>query len=181
MWLVVFVFWQDRQPDHSVVLFFPVIVFSSRNWCVRILTWQTVIWDLFQPLVRRLYLFFWVVIFSGGSKNIAGQTTVPFFFWVLIFSSRNWCSYFDTSTNYGTYIRPEKITTRKKGTVKKDAHNAIRASTPGQVIDLPKPPDHIIIDINPIKRIKWPHYLNLSPNSNLIWIPIGLTSWCKKK
>ena len=35
---------------------------------------------------------------------------------------------------------------------KKDAHNAIRASTPGLVIDLPKPPDHIIVDINPIKR-----------------------------
>ncbi len=33
---------------------------------------------------------------------------------------------------------------------KKDAHNAIRASTPGQVIDLPEPPDHIIVDINPI-------------------------------
>ena len=59
---------------------------------------------------------------------------------------------------------------------KKDAHNAIRASTPGQVIDLPKPPNHIIADINPIKGIKWPHHLNLSQNSNLIRIPIGLTS-----
>ncbi len=37
---------------------------------------------------------------------------------------------------------------------KKDAHNAIRASTPGQVIDLPKPPDHILFNINPIKGIK---------------------------
>ncbi len=36
----------------------------------------------------------------------------------------------------------------------KDAHSAIRTSTPGQVIVLPKPPDHIIVDINPIKRIK---------------------------
>ncbi len=63
----------------------------------------------------------------------------------------------------------------------KDAHNAIRASTLGQVIDLPKPPDHIVVDINPIKGIKWPCHLNLSPNSNLIQIPIGLTSWCKKK
>jgi hypothetical protein len=36
----------------------------------------------------------------------------------------------------------------------KDAHNAIRTSTPGQVIDLPKPPDHIIVDIKPIKGIK---------------------------
>jgi hypothetical protein len=54
---------------------------------------------------------------------------------------------------------------------KKNAH----ASTPGQVIDLPKPPDHIIVDINPIKGIKWPPHLNLSPNSNLIQIPIGLT------
>ncbi len=50
----------------------------------------------------------------------------------------------------------------------KDAHNGIRASTPGQVIDIPKPPDHIIVDINPIKGIKWPHHLNLSPNLNLI-------------
>jgi hypothetical protein len=48
------------------------------------------------------------------------------------------------------------------------------------VIDLPKPPDHIIVDINPIKGIKWPHHLNLSPNSNLIRLP-GLTSQCKKK
>ncbi len=61
------------------------------------------------------------------------------------------------------------------------AHNTIRASTPGHVIDLPKPPDHIIVDINPIKGIKWPHHLNLSQNSNLIRIPIGLTSRCEKK
>jgi hypothetical protein len=59
---------------------------------------------------------------------------------------------------------------------KKDAHNAIKTSTPGQVIDLPKPPDHIIVDIKPIQGIKWPHNLNLSPDSNLIQIPIGLTS-----
>ncbi len=39
--------------------------------------------------------------------------TVPFFP-VVIFSGRNWCLYFDTNTNY---LRPEKITTRKKGTV----------------------------------------------------------------
>jgi hypothetical protein len=64
---------------------------------------------------------------------------------------------------------------------KKHAHNMIKASTQGQVIDLPKPPNHIIVDINPIKGIKWPHHLNLSPNSNLIQIPIGLTSQCKKK
>jgi hypothetical protein len=51
---------------------------------------------------------------------------------------------------------------------KKDAHSAIRTSTPGQVIDLPKPPDHIIIDIKLVKVIKWAHHLNLSPNSNLI-------------
>ncbi len=58
----------------------------------------------------------------------------------------------------------------------KDAHSAIRTSTPGQVTDLPKPPDHITVDIKPVKGIKWPHHLNLSPNSNLIRIPIGLTS-----
>ncbi len=51
---------------------------------------------------------------------------------------------------------------------KEDAHNAIRTSTPGQVIDFPKPPDHIIVDIKPVKGIKWPQGLNLSPISNLI-------------
>jgi hypothetical protein len=50
-------------------------------------------------------------------KNMAGQTTVPFFFRAVIFLGFNWCSCFDTSTNYGTYIRLEKIITRKKGTV----------------------------------------------------------------
>ena len=59
---------------------------------------------------------------------------------------------------------------------KKDAHSAIRTSTPGQVIDLSKPPDHIIVENKPVKEIKWPQGLNLSPNSNLIRIPIGLTS-----
>ena len=63
----------------------------------------------------------------------------------------------------------------------KDARNAIKTTTPGQVIDLPKPPDHIIVDIKPIQGIKWPQGLNLSLNSNLIWIPIKLTSQCEKK
>jgi hypothetical protein len=62
-----------------------------------------------------------------------------------------------------------------------DAHNTIRSSTPGQAIDSSKPPDHIIVDIKLIKGIKWPHHLNLSPNSKLIRIPIGLTSQCEKK
>jgi hypothetical protein len=67
-----------------------------------------------QPLVRQLYLFFQVVIFSGGSKNIAGQTTVPFWGGLKNFLVCNWCSNFETSTNYVTYIRPEIISTRKK-------------------------------------------------------------------
>jgi hypothetical protein len=32
---------------------------------------------------------------------------------------------------------------------------------------LPTPPDHIIFDIKPQTRIKWPQDLNLAPNSNL--------------
>ncbi len=64
---------------------------------------------------------------------------------------------------------------------KEDAHNAKRTSTPGQVINSPKPPNHIIVDIKPVMGIKWPQGLNLSPNSNLIPIPIGLTSRCEKK
>ncbi len=59
---------------------------------------------------------------------------------------------------------------------KKDAHSTIRTSTSGQVIDLSKPPYHLIVDIKPVKGIKLPHHLNLSPNSNLIQTPIGLTS-----
>ncbi len=35
--------------------------------------------------------------------------------------------------------------------------------------------------IKPIRGIKWPHNLNLSTNSNLIRIPIRLTSRCEKK
>jgi hypothetical protein len=62
---------------------------------------------------------------------------------------------------------------------KENAHKAIRASTKGQVIDLPKPPDHIIVDIKQVKGIKWPQDLNLTPKSNLIQIRIGLTSQCK--
>jgi hypothetical protein len=54
-------------------------------------------------------------------------------------------------------------------------------SAPGQVVDLPTPPDHIIVDIKPHKGIKWPQDLNLAPNYNLIQIPIGLTPQCKKK
>ncbi len=49
------------------------------------------------------------------------------------------------------------------------------------MIDLQKPLDHIIVDIKPIKGIKWPHHLNLLPNFNLIPVPIGLTSRCEKK
>ncbi len=56
---------------------------------------------------------------------------------------------------------------------KKDAHNTIKTSTPGQAIDLPKPHDHIIVDIKPIQGIKRPQNLNHLPNSNLIQIPIG--------
>jgi hypothetical protein len=63
---------------------------------------------------------------------------------------------------------------------KEDAHNAIKTLKPGQVIDLPKSPDHIIVDIKPVKRNKWPQGLYLSPNSNLIQIPIRLTSQFKK-
>ncbi len=44
-----------------------------------------------------------------------------------------------------------------------NAHKAIQTSTKVQVIDLPKPPDHIIVDIKPVKGIKWPKAFNLSP------------------
>ncbi len=45
----------DTTDEYCTI--FPVIIFPSRNWCVCILTRQTVIWYLFQPSVRRLYLF----------------------------------------------------------------------------------------------------------------------------
>jgi hypothetical protein len=64
---------------------------------------------------------------------------------------------------------------------KQNAHKAIITSIPGRVINLPMLPDHIIVDIKPVNGIKWPQGLNLSHNSNLIGIPIGLTSKCEKK
>ncbi len=105
------------QPTtRRLYLFFQFVIFSSFVIIgVRILTGQTVIWDLFQPSARRLYFFFLVVIFSGCNlnplKNIAGQTTVPFFP-VVIFSGRmynNWCLCQITNTNYNQKkLRPEK-------------------------------------------------------------------------
>jgi hypothetical protein len=32
-----------------------------------------------------------------------------------------------------------------------DAHKAIQKSTKGKMVDLPKPPDHIIVNIKPVK------------------------------
>ncbi len=61
---------------------------------------------------------------------------------------------------------------------KEDAPNAISTSTPGWVIALPKPTDHIIVDIKPVMGIKWPQGCNLSPNSYLIQIPIRFSSRC---
>ncbi len=61
------------------------------------------------------------------------------------------------------------------------AFQAIAKSTPGQVIDLPTPPDHIIIDVKSQAETQWPKHLNLAPDSNFICILIGLTSQCNKK
>ncbi len=56
------------------------------------------------------------------------------------------------------------------------AFQAIAKSTPGWVIDLPTPPDHIIIDVKSQAGMQWSIHLNLAPDSNFICIPIGLTS-----
>jgi len=39
---------------------------------------------------------------------------------------------------------------------KKEAFKAITKGEPGQIIDLPTPPDHIIVDIKPQPNILWP-------------------------
>jgi hypothetical protein len=49
------------------------------------------------------------------------------------------------------------------------------------VVDLPTPPNHIIVDIKPQPGTQWPKHLNLAPDSNFIHIPIVLTSRCDKK
>jgi hypothetical protein len=56
------------------------------------------------------------------------------------------------------------------------AFQAITKSTPGQVIDLPTPPDHIIVDVKPQAGMQWPKHLMLAPDSNFICILIGLTT-----
>jgi hypothetical protein len=50
------------------------------------------------------------------------------------------------------------------------AFQAIEKSATGQVIDLPTPPDHIIIDVKPQAGTQWPKHLNLAPDSNFIRI-----------
>jgi hypothetical protein len=64
---------------------------------------------------------------------------------------------------------------------KQEALEAIAKWTPCQVVDLTTPPDHIIVDIKPKPDIQWPGHLNLAPDSNLMRIPIGLTTQCDKK
>jgi hypothetical protein len=56
------------------------------------------------------------------------------------------------------------------------AFQAIAKSTPGQVIDLPTPPDHIIIDVKTQAGTQLPKHLNLAPDANFIRILIGLTA-----
>jgi hypothetical protein len=65
-----------------------------------------------------------------------------------------------------------------------DEHAALQTiakSTLDKVVDLPTPPDHIIVDIKPQPGTQWPKHLNLAPNSNLTCNPIGLTSQCDRK
>ncbi len=93
----------------SIVPFFPVIIFSTRNWCLCILTRQTVIWDFISTVGQTTVPFFWgVVIFSGGLKNIAGQMTVPFF-------SKNWHNSL-TVLYTKLYITPKTISRRNQKT-----------------------------------------------------------------
>jgi hypothetical protein len=61
------------------------------------------------------------------------------------------------------------------------AFQAIAKSTTGQVMNIPTPPDHIIIDVKPQAGMQWPKHLNIAPDSNFIRITIGLTSQCDKK
>ena len=63
----------------------------------------------------------------------------------------------------------------------KEAFKAIAKGAPGQVIDLPTPLDHFIVDTKPQPNIQWPQHINLSPDSNVICIPIGLTTQCNGK
>ncbi len=53
--------------------------------------------------------------------------------------------------------------------ISKNRHSAI--------LELPYPPDHIIVSIKPKPGTSWPRNLNLAPpNSDCIHIPIGLVS-----
>ncbi len=61
------------------------------------------------------------------------------------------------------------------------AFQAISKSTPGQVIDLPAPHDHITIDVKPQAGTQSPKHLNLAPDSNFIRILISSMSQCNKK
>ena len=115
MWLVLFVFWQDRWPDDCVVLFFPVkffpvvigvFVFWHDRWLSEIYFNRRSDDCTFFFLGR---IFFW-----WFEKHSRPDDCTFLYFRVIFFSGRNWCLYFDTSSNYGTYIRPEKNTTRKK-------------------------------------------------------------------
>ncbi len=65
--------------------------------------------------------FFPVVIFFRWFEKHSQPDDCTFFFTVVIFSGHNWCLYFDSNTNYGTYDRtkllPEKRYSRLAGYV----------------------------------------------------------------
>ncbi len=77
-----------------------------------------------------------IVLFSGGSKNIAGETTVPFFP-VVIFSGRNWCSHFNMNTNYGTYNRKNYYRKKRYSRLASYVFRRIQITT-GKYYDLKK-------------------------------------------
>ncbi len=97
--------------------FFSSHNFYSRNWCVRIWLdrWLSEIY--FNRRSDDCTFFFSGRNFFRWFEKHSRPDDCTFFFSGCNFSGCNWCSYFDTSTNYGTYIWPEKITSRKKGIV----------------------------------------------------------------
>jgi hypothetical protein len=114
-----FVFCAPTDDQTTVPYFSPVIIFSSFVIIgVRILTRQTVIWDLFQPSARWLYLFFFGRNFFRLQFEPAKKHGQPDDCTFLFSGSNFFQSYVSTiigaRVKIRTPITTRKITTRKK-------------------------------------------------------------------
>jgi hypothetical protein len=140
--------------DRAIINAEAANAFSQRN-NVPVLQWKCQLRQDF-PLVAKAMLYdeeeraeLFAYYVQGRSGQVLDNTHGNVYFGV---ANGTACT-----THLLAWDDPQEEQNSQKATV---------TSTPGQMIDVPTPPDQIIIDIKPQTRIKWPQDLNIAPDSN---------------